>query len=221
MTKNIVIFGTNLLADVVYQSIKFHRDERYNVLGFVVDDEYYSESVFMGKNVYRYSELDSVFDKEKIDVLICIGYMRMNEVREKIFCRIQSDGWGIADYIDKEAIVRTTKIGVGNIILDGVNISYGAEIGDGNIFHTNAVFGHHSEAGNFNFFCGSMTVAGNVKIGNNCFLGVGSIIRDGLFLNDKTLIGGGCFVNKDVTKPGQVYMAPRSAHVKIESSMLI
>ena len=134
----------------------------------------------------------------------------MNEHRKNIFSRLQGDGWKIASYIDPQANVRTSDLGIGNIILDGANIGVKSKIGDGNIFYPNSLLAHHSTIGSFNFFAINSSVAGNVKIGDCCFFGNNSCTRDNIIIADYTLLGAGAYINHDITDVGQVYVPAHS-----------
>lgn len=217
----ILLFGTNYLSEVIHESIILHNDARYSVQGFVVDDEYYKDDTFRGHKVYKYSEVNNFFSKTEVKILLCIGYTKMNENREKVFLKLKKDGWQLATYVDPEAIIHTENIGEGNIFMDQVNISYCTKIGNGNIFHTSCILGHHSQIGNFNFFAGNSMIAGAVEIANNCFFGIGSIVRDKLKIADRTLVGGGCFVNMNAESPGNVYTALSCRRLDYDSRKFI
>ena len=205
-----LIFGCNDFAEMIYESIRRGcSTHEYEVEGFVIDDAYYEAPLYCGKPVYRYSELDSQFVREDIRILICVGYSNMNANRKEIFGRLTRDGWNIASYFDKMAIIRTDNLGIGNIVCDGANIGIKSKIGNGNIFYPGALFAHHSTAGDFNFFAISSSVAGHVSVGNQCFFGNNSSTRDKITIADKNLIGAGCYLNHNVQVSGRVYVSNR------------
>ena len=214
--KKILIFGTSDFAEVVFETISQDNPE-IEILGFVLDDAFCNEENFCDKPVYKYSSLKNKFSPAEIGILVCIGYGKMNKNREEIFHRLQKDGWKIADYISKKAVVRTENLGVGNIILDDADIGIKCKIGDGNIFYPGALFAHHSDAGNFNFFAIRSSVAGKVKVGNCCFFGNNCCTKDNINIADETLIGAGCYVSTD-TEFGGVYVPNKM--IKLDKSSL-
>lgn len=207
--KDILLFGISELSE----RIAYYIDcgESMNLLsvkGFVIDDDYYSSDNFGGKKVYRYSEAKEKF-LQTTAVIICIGYTNMNENRKKIFYRLLDDGWDIESFISSQAVIHTDKIGTGNIFLGKSLIEFKSSLGDGNIFDS-AHLGHHSRVGNFNFFCYSAVTGGNVTVGDCCFLGMNSTIRNGITLLDKTFIGAGCYLSCDTSEPGLCYAPPKA-----------
>ena len=215
--KKILCFGTSVFAEVVYKTIMQDDADRYEVLGFVIDDEYYSSSSFCGKTVYRYSELEKKFNSNDCSILICIGYANMNGIRKKIFSRLDNDGWCIADYINRRAIVRACEWGRGNIVLDGVNIGIDAKVGDGNVFYPNSLLAHHSSIGDFNFFAVSASVAGYVSVGSFCFFGNNCSTKDHIVIKDGVLVGGGCYLGNSVYEPYTVWAMPQCKKLTMSS----
>lgn len=50
-----------------------------------------------------------------------------------------------------------------------------------------------------NYFCGeTMDKMGRIKVGNNCFIGLGSRIMGGVIIGDNCIIGAGSIVTKSV-----------------------
>ena len=204
-TEKIVIFGTNDFAEVLYESIKLNREKiDQEVIGFVIDDEYFSQETFCNQDVYKYSELKQKFSAYDIKILVAIGYSNMNQNRKAIFKKLLQDGWEIASYIDPCSILRTDEqnLGYGNIVLESVNIGVGCKLGNGNIFFPGSQLAHHSTVGNFNFFAVRSSVAGHVTIGDECFFGNNCCTKDNISIKDQTLIGAGCYLDSDANARG-------------------
>ena len=204
MKNEFLIFGDSVLAEVLYETIQQDDADRYSIVGFVVDDAFFSNANFCGKRVYKYSELKNYFNQSDVEILLAVGYKNMNRFRQKLYLRLKQDGWRIGNYINRHAVVRAKNIGTGNIILDGVNIGIKAELGNGNIFYPNSLLAHHSVVGDFNFFAISSSIAGYVTIGNNCFFGNNSATKDYINIESSTLVGAGCYLGNDVTEVGKV-----------------
>lgn len=210
MKKKFLIFGDSVLAEVLYETIQQDDSDRYSIVGFVVEDVFFSNANFCGKRVYKYSELKNYFNQSDVEILLAVGYKNMNRFRQKLYLRLKQDGWKIGNYINRHAVVRAQNIGVGNIILDCVNIGIKAVIGNGNIFYPNSLLAHHSTVGDFNFFAISSSIAGYVTIGNNCFFGNNSATKDHICIATKTFIGAGCYLGCDVFEEGQGFVPAKS-----------
>ena len=206
--KEVLLFSTNELA----QRINYYIENGDSVTpmtvkGFVVDDTYYSENMLDGKIIYRYSEAKEKFLGE-VSMLVCIGYKNMNENRKNIFQRLQAEGWDISNYISKKSTIESNDMGIGNIFLGRSSFGFKSRLGNGNIFDKGSL-SHHSVAGDFNFFTCDIA-GGNITIGDCCFFGMNSCLKDGISIHDKTLVGASCYLGRSTIKPGICYMAPRA-----------
>ena len=77
--KEIIIFGTGLLSEVVTEY--FENFSPYHVHGYMHDSKK-KISNFLKKPVYNYSQIDELTDKS---FFIAVGYRNMNTIRENIF----------------------------------------------------------------------------------------------------------------------------------------
>ena len=217
-----LIFGNKDLAELVFETIIQDDADKYDILGFVVDDAYYNEEdKCCGEHVYRYSEISSCFDKAEIGIIVCVGYTNMNSGREAVFKKLKQDGWKISEYVNRYAIVRAIEWGEGNIVLDGVNIGVKTKVGNGNIFGPGTLWGHHSEMKDYNFFSAAVSVAGHVRLGSRCFCGNNCTIKDKIVIADKTVVGAGCYLNHNVTKTDTVWASQGCVKLPSELQRLL
>lgn len=89
------------------------------------------------------------------------------------------------------------KFGRGNIII-GTHFSCAVCMGDFNMTNGSVVFGHDDEIGNYNTFMPGVRVSGEVKVGDECFFGVGGIILQQLIIGNRVKLGAGSVM---MTKP--------------------
>lgn len=83
--------------------------------------------------------------------------------------------------------------------LSDTRIRRGAKID--NLVH----IAHNADIGEASFVIAHAMVGGSVKIGRNCWIGPGSVIRDNLTIGDEAFVGIGALVVKDVPA-GAVHM---------------
>lgn len=203
--KNIVIYGVSDFAKV----IKFYidNDTDWNIIGFVCDREFYDKSCFCDLPIYVYEELSNI--KEYFEILIAIGYSKMNEVRKRVYIKCKNDGYKITNYIHSSVINYSNHVGEGNIILENTIIGPYSIVGDSNLIWNSVVIAHDISIGNFNMIGGNASICGFVNIKNNCFIGNSSCIKEHLNIDNYALIGANCFINKDVFE-NQVYKCKNS-----------
>ena len=80
---------------------------------------------------------------------------------------------------------------------------YLIEVGNDCVFSSNISLLTHdggvSVLNNLNYFDGKkMDKAGKIKIGNNCFIGMGCKIMPGVTIGDNVIVGAGAIVTKDI-----------------------
>lgn len=196
MEKKLVIYGTTSFSEELCFYIE--RQGCGEVFAYVLDAFYLKLPRFCGKAVIAYEELGSYFLKDEMEVLISVGYSKMNNARKKLFEKCQKDGWKIASFVHSSANILADSIGVGNIIMDRADLKYHTKIGNGNIICANTIISHESMVGDFNYFAGSNHINGQCRIGSNNFLGTNCMIADHRSIGNYNLIGAGVCLNKSI-----------------------
>lgn len=93
---------------------------------------------------------------------------------------------------------RSSKIGVGNVVLTNTVINPNFEMGNFNTINSLCLLGHDSKIGNNNYFAGEVCLGSGVKMGNKNFIGLNSTIRNGLHIGDNSIIAMASNVVKNV-----------------------
>lgn len=68
----------------------------------------------------------------------------------------------------------------------------------------NVIIEHDSKVGKKTLICANTTITGRVRIGEECYLGPGVVIRNGLILEDKSRANMGAIVTKNIISGEQV-----------------
>jgi len=169
----------------------------------------YLQETFCGLPIVAFEDLSKIYSPNDYSILLSVGFKKVNNLRSSIYRSAKSQGYSIASYISRKAIIQTNQIGEGNIIFEGSIIGPYCKIGVGNIIRSGANISHDCEMGNFNYIAPSACIAGNVIIGNNTFIGVNSTVRNEIFLADYTVIGAAAYVNRS-TKEKEVIVPSKS-----------
>jgi len=197
MNKPVIFFGISDLAKMLFTLSQNMKD--LNVVAFMADDEYCSDTECCGLPVWKSSTINSEMT-EQYDFLVCVGYKNMRS-RKIIYDKLQEKGCNFINFIYPTAtILPEVQMGTNNIFLSNVTIENNVQIGNNNIFWSQTLICHHTVIGNHNFFAPRITCAGNCKIGDLCFFGVASFAINSLKISDETYLiaGGGLF--KDTKK---------------------
>lgn len=217
VAKGLIIFGNNKLAQLMLKYVMKYTD--YEFLGFCVDRTYLRDDSFAGYSNIAFEDLENKYPKNDIEILICIGNNKMNDIRKAVYNNVKKCGYKVAQFIHPTANIETNCIGEGNIILENVNLSMGVELGVCNVLWNGCNLSHDVSVGDFNYITASVVVAGNARIKNNCFIGIGSAVRSGIEVASYTFIGAGCYLNNS-TEPEDVYVPARAVKLERKSAQM-
>lgn len=146
-------------------------------------------------------------------IYIAVGYLNF-KVREKLYDRFK----GVvpfANIISPTAFVHpTAKLGEGIQLSDGTHIHRNATIEDNVMITLHSIVNHGGCVKKHTFFSTGVVTAGNVTIGERCFVGVGVTISDGVTICDDVWLSPGSVVIKNIKKPGH-YLSPATKLVNI------
>lgn len=160
--------------------------------------------------IIPFEKVEEYYLPHDYDVILGVGYSKMNTVRKTLFLACKEKGYSIASYIHPTAFISNdVELGEGNIILENCLIQPFVTIGDGNLIWDNVAITHNDRIGNFNTFSGNAGLSGFVTVGDHCYFGKYSMAFDKIKIADFTLIGAGAFVKRD-TKPFDVIVPAHS-----------
>lgn len=186
MKKKVIIIGTTMYSAELRVIMN---KEGIDVLAFSVDGKYKSESVFNGLPVYEIEKLEDLVDMSCVEIILGLGYSRMNDVRKEKYFECKNKGYQIGTFCSSYATVLTDKIGQGSVIMPRSYVGPYSEVGFCNVIRAGSVLSHHDKLGDFNWIADGCVFGGGVKMGNNSFIGLGSTIRNEILINDYTFVG--------------------------------
>lgn len=152
-------------------------------------------SIVNGINVYTYEQAMVDF-AGNLEIILGIGEP---STRERLFKKIQNDEIPLTTLIHPQVhIPDTTFVGKGAVIQDGCFISCNVVIGDYTFIQPHATIGHDvkiKEGAIVSSLCG---LSGSVSIGKYVYIGVGTVVREGISIGDYSIIGMASAVHKDI-----------------------
>ena len=200
MRKNIVIFGNGVHSKVIFSEII--KIKKYNFLGFVDDFSQKGQKIitYKGKSFFNLGKIKDVIKnngkRRKLYGIIGVGF---NYIRKKIFNEVskldKTFKW--ESIISKDCILNgNINIGEGSLIMSGVVINTQTTIGSHCIINTSSSIGYENYFMDFSSCGPGVVTGGNVTLGENSYLGIGSIVKPGVKIGTNTVIGGNSFVNR-------------------------
>lgn len=200
--RNLIIFGDTPFSERLFKYIEFEGKDR--VIAFTQEKNYISKFKLHGLPVLAFEELKSV--NQDFEIILGIGYTRMNKLKQKIYCMCKRNDYKVATYISTNALVYTKDIQDGCFIAPGVLVGPGCIIGAGNYLASSVVLSHDNILGNFNFLSTNAVFGGFSKVEDNCFFGLNSTIKDGIIIASNTLVGAAANVLRTISSVGGVYV---------------
>lgn len=99
---------------------------------------------------------------------------------------------------------------VGNVVFAGVRFTVDITVGDFCVFNLNATVSHDCEIGNFVTLAPGASLAGNVRVEDGAWIGMGAAVNQGQpdvkrIIGAETVIGSGAVVTRNCD-PGDVYV---------------
>ncbi len=211
--KRIAFIGSGDLAiDLCERVVLWNQ---YEVAGFI-DGSQEKGAIINGYPVLgNDDDVISLYKEGVFDcIYIAIGYLKF-QVRENLYNRFKG-AVPLANIISPTAFVHpTAKLGEGIQLSDGVYVAQHAEIEDNVLITLHSIVNHGSLVKKHTFFSTRVTTAGNVTIGERCFVGVGVVVSDGINICDEVWLSPGSIVVADIKKPGQ-YLSAATRLVNIK-----
>lgn len=149
---------------------------------------------------------DAAMYIDDYDIFVGIGG---SETREIFQSQLVLSGASIPTIIHPGVMMGDgVQIGFGTIIMAGAIINCDSSIGNGCIINTGATIDHENIVEDYVHISPGVHLAGNVKIGKNTWLGIGSIVSNNINIRSGCIIGAGAVVIRDVTEVGTYVGVP-------------
>jgi len=200
---DLIIFGTGETASIAYEY--FTHDSKYNVVGFSVDDEFFSSESYLGLPVIPLSKLCNLYPKESTSVFVAMAPTKLNRSRAKAYKEIKNLGYSCPTYISSKSFVwHSVVIGENSMIFEGNVLQHGVRVGDNVILWSGNHIGHQTVIGNHCFISSHCVISGFCQIGDYSYLGVNCTFRDEFTLARDCVVAMGATMLKD-TESGKIY----------------
>lgn len=132
MKDNLIIVGNSDFALTMKNYIE--ATDWGNIECFCADREYISNQMIDNYPVYAIDDLPYKYDRNKVKLILAVGYKKMGDIKEKLMKKCSEMGFNFTNFIHPTAIVsKDVVMGIGNCILDGVIVESGVELSDANI----------------------------------------------------------------------------------------
>jgi sugar O-acyltransferase (sialic acid O-acetyltransferase NeuD family) len=216
--EKVVVFGTGAIASDAYAYLTF--DSPYEIVAFTVDREHIKEDTLFERPVVPFQDVVSIYPPLEYQMLIAVGYARVNRLRAERYHQAKAMGYQLVSYVSSKATI-WPELTIGDNCMIGPNAAVfpSAEIGNDVIIGPGCIIPHYTVIKDHCFVGSSVTLSGWVTIEPYCFLGTGAIVRNNVRIARECIIGAGALILENTEERG-VYMGKQADKLPISSDKL-
>jgi len=217
--KEIVIFGTGKIADVVFYY--FDQESDFKVVAFAVDDAYKKDNFFNGLPVISFEKIEEKYPINKYSMFVAVGYQDLNDLRTNKCQAAKEKGYELVSYVHpKSSAPKYLEYGENCVIMNNVMIHPRVKLQDNNFVWSGTILGHHSNIGNNNWFTSGASIAGNVTVGDNNFFAINSTVGHSVEIGNRCFIGSNALLTKNL-KDCQVLISAATKPIRLTSDQFL
>ncbi|MES2025037.1 MAG: acetyltransferase [Pseudomonadota bacterium] len=214
-----IIYGNGSMAKVLYSYARHSMD----ICGFTVDDICIAEGTdsFLGLPLVPFSQVENKWDTSSHNMILAIGYIDLNALREQKYIEAQEKGFSFTRFIHPSVIQHDgVTIGENCILLDHVSVHPGCQIDVGTFISSNVNIGHDCIIENHNWINSGVAIAGGCTIGAGSFFGVNASVGHGVKVGVRNFIAANTLINRS-TEDEQVYLSEPGLLFKLKSKAFL
>lgn len=211
-----MIIGDSAFAEIAYEY--FTHDSSYDVVAFAVEREFHTKTTLFGLPVVAFEDCESVFPPDEHAVFVAATYTQLNRLRRRLADAAQARGYELASYVSSRAFIwRDVTLGEHCFVFEDNTVQPFVRIGRNVVLWSGNHIGHHSSIADDTFVSSHVVVSGFCEIGERCFLGVNATIANNLRIGDDVWLGPGTNVVKDVAE--RSFVKPVASDIGTKSTL--
>jgi len=219
MKKDLVIFGTGKIAEVVYYYARNECD--YNVVAFVVDTAFKKADTFKTLPVVSFDTVESAYPADRCDMFVAIGYHELNGLRAQKCGEAMAKGYTLVSIISPEAhLPGDTVTGWNCFIMPPALIHPCVEIKNNVFIWSGAMVAHHSVIEDHCWLTSCCNISGNVTIGANTFVAVNATVGHSVTIGKNCFLGANTLVTKNL-EDDKVVIAESQKALRLTSKQFL
>lgn len=138
---------------------------------------------------------------DKADFVITVGQIKSSSIRRRIADLVEKANGHFATLVASDAYVsKHAIIGEGTVIMHRAFINAGTVVGRNSIVNSMANLEHDVSVGDFTHISTGVMVNGEAKVGNDCFVGSGAVLFQGITIEDAIIVPAGSVVKLSIPK---------------------
>ena len=191
----LAIYGTGGTGRTVVDLVGKEKSTWENYEEIIFVDDITKEEKMDNWRVLSFSRIISLYRKEEIDFLVCVGDPA---IRKKLAEKILSHGYRLGKWIHPDAEISSSAlIGEGTVVLRCF-IDSRVKIGDNVFISWDAVIGHDTIINDHCLLSPHTFIGGGCNMETEIYVGAGAAVKNGIQIGARSVIGLASAVYKDM-----------------------
>jgi sugar O-acyltransferase (sialic acid O-acetyltransferase NeuD family) len=214
-SRKLVIVGDTAFAEIACEY--FDADSAYEVVGFAVEVAFLKRDRLLDRPVVAFEELRRHFDPATYEVHVATVYTQLNRLRARLALAAKAQGYRLASYVSSRAFVwRNVQLGEHCFIFEDNTVQPFVRIGNNVVLWSGNHIGHHSVVRDNCFISSQVVISGFCDIGENSFLGVNATVANNVKIGCDNWVGPSITIMKD-TEPGALFKTDQPEPAKVSA----
>jgi sugar O-acyltransferase (sialic acid O-acetyltransferase NeuD family) len=217
--KQIVLFGTGKIAEVLLYCFRHHSD--CEVVACTANRSFLSGGTWRGLPVIAFEEVEQAYPPEQYVMFIAVGYHELNALRARKYAEAKAKGYTLVSYVHPESgLPKDCEYGDNCFIMNNVMIHPRVRLGNDVFVWTGAMIGHHSTIGDHCWLTSCANISGVVTVGRSCFFAVNATVGHNVVIGDECFFGANTLVTKS-TDNRQVFLVESTKPFRLNSHQFL
>lgn len=201
----VLIFGSGQLSELAWYCLT--HDTPYNVVGFVLDDSYLTETrTLFDLPIIALSTVQTNYPPVDYRFIVPVGFTDINGFRKEKYLMLKEKGYEFVNYFASNSYIwDTSAIGENCLIYEHARVQPFATVGNNVVIRSGVHVSHHCQIESHVFIGAQTAIGGASIVKERAFIGIGATIADATVIEKQCFIGAGAVVVKS-TQPGLLYV---------------
>ncbi len=213
--KKVVLIGDSAFAEVACEC--FTQDSDYEVVGFAVEAAYLNKKQLLGLPVVPFEQIETYFNPAEVHFYAALVCSQLNRLRTRLYLAVKAKGYQPASYISSRAFVwHNVQLGEHCFVFENNTIQPFVNIGNNVVLWSGNHIGHHSRIQDNCFIASHVVISGFCDIGCNTFMGVNATLANNVTIGQDNWIGLGTVIARN-TAENQLFKGQQSEAAKVSA----
>ena len=214
-SRPLVIVGDSAFAEIACEY--FDADTEYDVVAFAVERAYLRKTALMGRPVLAFEDLPQHLDPRRHSVFVAVVYTQLNRLRARLLQAALLMGYAPASYISPRASVwRNVQFGEHCFVFEDNTVQPFVRVGRNVVLWSGNHIGHHSVVEDDCFVSSHVVVSGFCQVGARSFLGVNATVANNVRIGCDNWLGPNTVLMQD-SPDGALYRGEASQTSRVSA----